>query len=148
MTKIDMSFTEDEFRLLIKLLYTGYFVCDKDLGSDPDKDTKELLINRFLQSAHAFKVMDGIEYENKTDSYFIDSDQEEILLEDYNDFIEHTFWDELIFRLGRRDFVHEVGETTINKMDDKERIIEEEKYRDKYRKEFETNGIDRMRIIK
>ena len=37
MTKIEMSFTKDELRLLIGLLYTGYYVCDKDEDTDVEK---------------------------------------------------------------------------------------------------------------
>ena len=148
MTRIEMSFTKDELRLLVKLLYTGYYVCDRDDDSDSEKKSKESLIDRFLQSAHAYKAMDGIEYETKFDKHFFDADHEDLILEDYNDFIEETFWDELIFRLGRRDFLNAVGEAKIGNMEDIERITEEEKYQEKYIKEIEENGIERIGIMK
>jgi hypothetical protein len=148
MTKIEMSFTKGELQLLIKLLYTGYYVCDKDEDSDAEKKAKELLIDRFLQNALSYRVMDGIEYVAKHDKHFLDGDHEELLLEDYNDFIEDSFWDELIFRLGRRDFVNAVGETTFNNMETFERMKEEEKYMERYGKEFEENGIQRIGIVK
>jgi hypothetical protein len=146
MTKIEMSFTKDELRLLIRLLYTGYYVCDRDDDSDAKRKAMESLVDRFLQTALAYQAMDGIEYEAKHDRHFLDADHEDALLEDYNEFIEETFWDELIFRLGRRDFVDAVGEARFVKMEDLERITEEEKYVEKYRKEIDENGIQRIGI--
>jgi hypothetical protein len=146
MTKIEMSFTKDELRLLIRLLYTGYYVCDRDEDSDAETKAKESLIDRFLQTALAYRAMDGIEYEAKHDKHFLDADHEDGLLEDYNDFIEETFWDELIYRLGRRDLMDTVGETKFAKMEAMERITEEEKYMQKYRKEIDENGIQRIGI--
>ena len=148
MTKIEMSFTKDELQLLIKLLYTGYYVCDKDEDSDSEKKAKELLVDRFLQNALSYRIMDGIEYVAEYDKHFLDADHEELLLDDYNDFIEDSFWDELIFRLGRRDLVNAVGEAIFKNMDDLERIREEEKYMERYREEFEENGIRRVGITK
>ena len=148
MTKIEISFTKDELRLLIRLLYTGYYVCDSDEDSDAEKKAMESLVDRFLQTALAYQAMDGIEYEAKYDRHFLDADHEDALLEDYNDFIEETFWDELVFRLGRRDFVNAVGEAKFARMEGMERIMEEEKYIDKYRKEIDDNGIQRIGISK
>ncbi len=148
MTKIEMSFTKAELQLLIKLLYTGYYVCDRDEDLDSEKKAKELLVDRFLQNALSYRIMDGIEYEAKYDRHFLDADHEDFLLEDYNDFIEDSFWDELIFRLGRRDRVNAVGETKFNDMETLERMKEEEKYMEKYREEFEQNGIQRVGIQK
>ena len=146
MTKIEMSFTKDELRLLIRLLYTGLYVCDRDEDSDAAKKAKESLVDRLLQAALAYQGMDGIEYEAKSDKHFLDADHEDALLEDYNDFIEETSWDELIFRLGRRDFINAVGEDRFTRMEDLERIAEEEKYLEKYRKEVDENGIERIGI--
>jgi hypothetical protein len=148
MTKIEMSFTKDEVRLLTKLLYTGYYVCDSEEDSEPEKEAKELLVDRFLQIALTYKVMDGIEYESKFDRHFLDADHEDELLDDYNEFIENSFWDELIFRLGRRDLESEVGATELRNMADLEKIRKEEKHMDKYRKEVEEYGIQRIGIVK
>ena len=146
MASIEMSFTADELRLLIKLLYIGYYVCDRDEDSDAEKKAKESIVDRFLQTALAHKVMEGIEYQPKYDRHFFDADHEESLLEDYGDFIEETFWEELVFRLGRRDFLDAVGEAKFAAMEDVERITEEEKYIEKYRKEIEENGIRRIGV--
>ena len=146
MTKIEMSFTRDELQLLIKLLYTGHVVCEKD--GDPEAETSRThsLVDRFLQGALAYKAMDGIEYDEESGRHFFDADHEEAILEDFNHFVEESFWDELIYRLGIRDFVDAVGEPAITKMDDSERTREEEKYMETYRKEFTQEGIRRIGI--
>ena len=148
MTKIEMAFTKAELQLLIKLLYTGYYVCDREEESDDDRKAKELLVDRFLQSALSYRIMDGIEYVPKYDRHFLDADHEDRLLEEYNDFIEDSFWDELVFRLARRDFVNAIGEAEFEQMDTLDRMKEEEKYKERYRDEFERNGIQRVGIAK
>ena len=148
MTKIEMSFTKAELQLLIKLLYTGYYVCDRDEDSDSERKAKELLVDRFLQNALTYQITDGIEYEAKFDRHFLDADHEDLLLDDYNDFIEDSFWDELIFRLARRDLVSAVGEAKFKDMETLEIVKEEEKYMERYREEFERNGIERVGISK
>jgi hypothetical protein len=145
-TKIEMSFTKDELRLLIRLLYTGYYVCEREEDSDAEKKAKESIVDRLLQTALAYNAMDGIEYEAKYDKHFLDADHEDALLEDYNNFVEETFWDELVFRLGRRDFMDAVDEAKLAKMEASEMIAEEEKYVEKYRKEIDENGIKRIGI--
>jgi hypothetical protein len=148
MARIEMSFTKDELQQLMKMLYTGYFICDREDDTETDRNAKNQLIERFLQTAFTYKAMDGIRYNGESGTHDLDADQEEILLEDYQDFIEESFWDELSFRLGRRDFVNAIGEIEIEKMDLRERIEKEEKYIEKYRKEFEERGIDRISIRK
>jgi len=148
MANIDTSFTKAELRLLIKLAYTGYYVCDREEHADANKRAADSLIDRLLQIALTYRVMDGVEFEAASGKHFLDADHEERLLEDYEDFIEESFWDELIFRLGRRDLENLVGEKALSRMELAERISEEEKQMEKYRIEFERNGIQRLEIPK
>ncbi len=110
MANIDTSFTKAELRLLIKLAYTGYYVCGREDDADSKKDAADSLIDRLLQIALTYRLMDGIEFEAESGKHYLDADHEEQLLEEYGDFVEESFWDELIFRLGRRDLGNLVGE--------------------------------------
>ena len=61
----------------MKLLYTGYYVCDRDEDSEAEKEANESLIDRFLQTALVYKAMDGIEYVAEHDKHYLDADHEE-----------------------------------------------------------------------
>ncbi len=107
--------------------------------------------NSYMSDANvalSYKVMGGIEYETKYDTHFLDADSEDSLLDDYNDFIEEMFWDELVYRMGQRDLLNAVGEKELSSMELKERIAKEEEHMEKYRREFEENGIRRIAVPK
>ena len=148
MTKIDMSFTKAELQLLIKLAYTGFFICDREDDTETDKKAIEQLIDRLLQIALSYKALAGVEFDVESGKHYLDADQEESLLEDYGEFIEESFWDELIYRLGRRDLAKLVGEKALSRMELGERIEKEEQQMKKYRGEFETHGVLRLEISK
>jgi hypothetical protein len=69
-------------------------------------------------------------------------------LEEYNDFIEETFWDELVHRLGQRDVIGEIGEKAYKNLGIEEKIDKECKAEEKYDKEFEKNGYINLKIVK
>jgi hypothetical protein len=148
MTKIDLSMTKAELQLLIKLAYTGFYVCDREDYTEARKRAIEQLIDRLLQLALSYKALEGIEFDARSGKHYLDADHEESLLEDYGEFIEESFWDELIYRLGRRDLANVVGEKALSNMELGERIEKEEQQMEKYRREFETNGVNRLEIPK
>jgi len=148
MTKIDMSMTRAELRLLIKLAYTGFYVCDREDDTEAEQRAIEQLIDRLLQLALSYKALEGIEFDAESGKHYLDTDHEESLLEDYGEFIEESFWDELIYRLGRRDLANLVGEKALSHMELGERIEKEEQQMEKYRREFETNGVNRLELPK
>lgn len=59
---------------------------------------------------------------------------------------EYSFWEELTYRLARRDVIEEYGENEVNNMDPLQLSELEESYLSKYREEFSQYGIDRLRI--
>ena len=70
----------------------------------------------------------------------------EEVIEEYED---DVFWHELITRLGKRDFWRSVTPGEKKKLDKEEWLPERvhELY-EKYEKEFEEHGIDRLEILK
>jgi hypothetical protein len=63
-------------------------------------------------------------------------------IEEYDD---HTFWQELAYRLADRDFQIEFGKK-IEKMEMRERIGHQQVFLDKYMDEFESNGIKNIKV--
>jgi hypothetical protein len=65
------------------------------------------------------------------------------LIDEYN---EEEFWEELVDRFARRDFMRKYGIEAISKMDTIERIKKDHPFLDKYYDEVYRYGIDRMEI--
>ncbi|MBI4357657.1 MAG: hypothetical protein HY559_07285, partial [Gammaproteobacteria bacterium] len=63
-----------------------------------------------------------------------------------DDFEEDTFWEELTVRLSERDAVQKHGEKAIQEMEGIERIRALYENENKYRKEFEQQGLARIVI--
>ena len=146
MNKIEINLDKYELNLVIKYLYTGLFMIDENKKDEQNKI--ETLLDKLLSIAYNYKIMDGIEYEKETNSYFIDKDKEEDILEDYEEFIEESFWDELSNRLSQRDLINKIGLEKYKKIATVERIRDLEKILNEYDNEFEKYGIDRIIIKK
>ena len=90
--------------------------------------------------------MRGIEYDSEDDSYYLTRKAEKELEEDYDQYEEEEFWDELIYRLGLRDLLQEIREKEYLKLSVEERIARLSEYEGKYDNEFEKRGVERLRI--
>ena len=146
MRDIELKLDKAELKLLLKLVYTGYCVVDNDDCKYSEEIEK--LIDRILQLVETYKANKGIGYNKIENRYFLEADTEDELLEEYNDFIEETFWDELVHRLGQRDVIEEIGEKAYKNLGIKEKIDKEYKAEEKYDKEFEKNGYINLKIVK
>ena len=63
-----------------------------------------------------------------------------------DEFEDETFWEELIDRLADRDLLHLLGDKKILKMSAEERFMAHHDFEEKYEKEFEERGIERLGI--
>lgn len=63
-----------------------------------------------------------------------------------DEYDNYNFWDELVERLSFRDLLRQEGMEKLKEMGIEERIEKQESIREKYYKEFETNGLDTIKI--
>lgn len=89
-----------------------------------------------------------VEYDESGKNIFPSSEfEEDEELELYrNEYDDECFWDELIHRLARRDFIKTYGESSIKQMDWKERLQKEDPFVEKYADEFNRNGLEHLEI--
>ena len=145
MSEINIVFSKEELGLLLKLLYSGSFVVEAD---DEEKDKNiNSIIQKVLLSAKINKAYRGIEFNQKTNEYELSEKADETLNEEFDEFVEETFWEELLFRLGQRDIIKEIGDKEYRKMSEEELEEKHEEAEDKYREEFDKNGIKRLEIV-
>jgi hypothetical protein len=83
---------------------------------------------------------DGRNY--PTDEFENDTKVHDIL-DEYDDDI---FWENLVSRLAWRDFVAAYGQELINQMTPSERADKLSAFEDRYNREVEEHGIDRLKV--
>ena len=145
MGEINIVFSKEELGLLLKLLYSGSFVVEAE-NDEKDKNINSL-IQKVLLSAKINKAYRGIEFNQETNEYELSKDADEALNEEFDEFVEETFWEELLFRLGQRDIIKEIGEKEYRNMSEEELEEKHEDAEDNYRKEFDNNGIKNLGIV-
>ena len=144
--EISITFTKEEVGLFLKLLYSGTFiVVPKDEKEDKTIDS---IVQKVLLSTKMAKAFRGIEFNQSTNEYELTDTAEKAFGDDFDDFVEETFWQELLFRLGQRDIINEIGEKDYRKMSEEELEEKHEIAEEKYREEFDRNGIKNLVLMK
>lgn len=95
---------------------------------------KEMGLEDILDEFQGKRVVDE-EYLNK-------------VLDDLNEYEEYSFWDNLARKLAERDLLRKLGREKVRSMDTIEYIDAEYPVEDEYHREFETHGLERVKIDK
>lgn len=146
-----INFTKKQYLALIKSVYLGNWLANASRLPDEHIKEYEEAEDYIFSFAKEFGYDRYVDHEPQDgDRYFPtrwfeEETDVETLREDYDN---ETFWDEAVDRFGERDFFEKYGKEEIEKMDRDERFIKRMECEEKYEKEFEENGIDRMEIKK
>ncbi|MBU0721943.1 hypothetical protein KKA93_00595 [Patescibacteria group bacterium] len=144
-----INFTKKQFLSLMKLAYLGNWLANASRLQDEQIKEYEEAEDYIFSFAKEFGYDRYVDHEPKDGDryfptrYFEEETDVEILQEDYDN---ETFWQEASDRFGERDFFEKYGEEAIEKMDRKERFIKRMECEEKYEKEFEEKGIERLEI--
>jgi hypothetical protein len=143
---ISITFAKEEISILLKLLYSGTFIVVPK-NEEEDKAINNL-VQKVLLSTKMAKAYRGIEFNQSTNEYELTDAAEKAFGDDFDDFVEETFWQELLYRLGQRDLISEIGEKEYRKMSEEELEEKHEMAEEKYREEFDANGIKNLVLLK
>jgi hypothetical protein len=144
---MDISFTKEQYENLVKLIYLGEWMINGIRTDDRIKKFEDL--EQYIYSFYKdFGLEKYVEYDEKSKKFFPTNELEmESDVEGYRlDYEDEVFWDELIDRLARRDFIRQYGEKVIKKMEWKERMEKEDPFIERYDDEFQKHGIERLEI--
>lgn len=144
-----INFTKKQYESLIKLIYLGEWVANAHRVDDRVRELEE--IEQYVLSFYKdFGMERYITFDEDLKKFFTTTDFEDISkVNDYiDDYNNNTFWDELIFRLARRDLIERYGEEAVMNMDWEERMSKEGVFIEEYEDEFEKNGIKNLVIGK
>ena len=143
-----MKFDKDTLKELILTLMIGDFVREAVAESNGESfEQFEKQLKPFLKMAENLGYNDLVE---RFHGELIPANklglEEDKIIEEYND---EEFWFLLQTILGQRDFYESRTESQKKQMEKDIMLpIEVHKFYDKYSKEFDKHGIDRLRIVK
>lgn len=142
-----IEFTKDQYESLIKLVYLGNWMINAIRVDDRIKKFDDLE-QYIYSSAKEIGLDKYIEYDTKLKKFFPTKDFEENseVSQYMDEYDNEAFWDGLVDRLARRDFIREYREEAIRKMSWQDRMEKESPFIEKYEEEFEKYGIDRLEI--
>ncbi len=146
---VEIKFTKEQYEDLIKLAYLGNWMINA-IRTHDRIDRYEDLEQYIFSFAKKAGLDRYVHFDSESKKSYPSKELEQAKdIEGYiNDYDNENFWDELIDRLARRDFIQKYGEDAIRKMTRKERFEKEHPFIEKYDEEFEKNGIENLQIVK
>lgn len=144
-----INITKKEYQALLGTLYVAdwIFHAHSEQQTEETKVYRELE-NKVLSLADEFSMGNCIECNEKTKERFLSKEfiKGNKLEGHIEKFENETFWEELLERLARRDFLRQYGEEAILKMSINERFEKEMFFHQKYDKEFGENGLENLKV--
>jgi hypothetical protein len=146
MSEIQISLSRKHARLLLKHVFIGDWILT---ASKVERD-KELddFYDTFLSLAQTHNMSDDLAYSESLGGFALSREKEDEFLECIREYEEESFWDDLVARLSARDAEEKAGTEAFEAMEGQERMKAVWKEEEKYAHEFDTNGIQRLRIAR
>ena len=148
--KITIDFENENFTQLLKAVFFGAWMKNATKGEEDRDPAMDSFVQFVLGTAWNAGEKKRIQVD-ADGQYSYAADFEEVLFEQVDEYDGEIFWDELVDQLARRDFYQKnpskIGKTLEGKAaEEAEAGIEREK--EKYDKEFEERGVERLRIVR
>lgn len=145
-----MKFTKDELKELLLTLIVGSWV--REAVDEYDGKEYKSPSKYDKQTQYFLEFAEKLGYSNLFEKYkgeLIVSNslgvEEDKIMEIFH---EDVFWEELQTRMGKRDFFKNITKVEKEELKKKQWLPERvHEFYDKYEKEFEKHGIDRLKIV-
>lgn len=144
-----LHFTKKEYQSLLELAYMANWLLHAH-AEEEEAETADYrqLLQKLLEAAPQFGLEEAVEREDKSGAYRLarrwgDEGRPMKFIERFEN---HTFWAELVHRLGRRDFLRLYGEERAKEMPLLERFEKETALQAQYDTEFADHGLDRLEL--
>lgn len=146
-----VSFTQKEYARLLELAHMGLWVAGArpdDPATMPERYSE--LTQKLLGLAETFGCADLVEADVNGELFLNEKLTDGPVKEKINQFVEDAFWSELAARMAERDLRVERGKDATKIGDeysdeDKEKL---EGFEDAYWREFESNGVDHLVVLR
>jgi len=142
---VKIEFSADQFRALVELAYLGSWMVN-GIRAPAEQVERYSQVEQYLFSlADRFGLRDVTEMYEPLGAWVPTHAFEERMAERIAEYDNQTFWDELVERLADRDVFVEYGEA-FRALPVEQQIAKREPVVERYEREFETHGLDRVRI--
>lgn len=148
--KITIDFDEKNITQLLKAVHLGSWVVNATkTGEDIDTAVEEFeqyILGCLFTAGETSRIK-----AHPTGEYELTPEFDEALYEKIQEYDSDTFWDELIDQLARRDYYQKNPSKVDKPLEGKvgeEVIVGIEREKEKYDKEFEERGVERLRIVR
>ncbi len=145
-----IELTKEEYRYLLDLLYTANWVLNAHKAEeDPRTKPYDKVIQKIYSLARPTGFGSLIEYDPHDRRYYPTGEFEDATeaAEFIDEYVDDTFWDELVYRLSERDAAHRVGGyEQFRLLSPEDRTALETPAHERYAEEFKKNGIQHLVI--
>lgn len=141
----------EEYMDLLDLLHIANWVLVSHKTTvDPRVEKLEMIIQKFYALAREMGRGDLVEYDSGKGKYHPTKALENISrsLEFIDEFVDHSFWDELIVRFAERDAARQSGGyEKLDQLGHEDRHALVDTFEERYAEEFNERGIERLEIV-
>lgn len=151
MKAMNLELSPSQFKTLLKLVYLGNWMANAQRG-EGDVDTileYEDMEDFIFSHTKAFGLGEWVDDELKDEGKYFPSrkfEEESGVRELIDEYDEYSFWDELAECLTDREMLKTYGAETLKSMSRDERFGKYLELREKYDKELEEHGLERIVI--
>jgi len=146
-----INFTKKEYRLLLDVIFMADWILHAH-DTEPRSDTKEYseLIQRLMSYAKDMDCEDLVEFNKHSEKYLpsFEFDEDSNAHQFIDEFVNDTFWTELISRLAERDALTEHKVNSLQEIETEARFKALANAEDKWDEEFEKFSLDRISVEK
>jgi hypothetical protein len=140
-----IELTKQQLASLAKLVYMGNWLANSWRTDDVVQEFDEIE-SLVLNAAARNGLEEYVEYDEDEKTAFPSAELEEKMADMVDFYNDNTFWDHLIYRMADRDYARKYGDDALNELTTEKGMEREKPLLDKYEKEFNENGIDRLEI--
>lgn len=149
MSTITFSLNKKNARELVRHVFIGNWILNSTkIERDEELDAFYESILSMAKNYNVMEDADDIEYSEKINEYTLSEDKMNEFMDDIDEHTDEVFWDDLCEKLAFRDAIEKYGKDELESLEHfecKKKIWAEE---EKYAKEFEARGVERLRIVK
>jgi len=148
--KITIDFDEKNLTQLLKAVHFGAWVKNATkVGDEIDaamEEFEQYVLGTVFNAGEKTRIS-----VDQTGGYDLSPEFDDVLYEQIQEYDDDTFWDSLIHRLAERDWMQK-NPGKLNRVEtdkdllDRAAAIDREK--EKYDKEFEDRGVERLRLVR
>ena len=148
--KITMDFEGENLTQLLKATFFASWLKNSTKGEE-DRDVALDTFGQYVLGV-AWNAGEKTRIQVSSDGFYtLTADLEDLLLEQIDEYDNEVFWDELVDQLARRDWYQKnpskIGKPLEGKAAD-EAAAGIDREGEKYDKEFEDKGVERLRIVR